>query len=286
MCKCSKRLSLLLILFLSFLPVLAEADAGKALFEKHCAGCHTIGGGNAGGPDLKGAGAAHSTDWLVRVIVEPDKLAADKDPEQLALVKKYGFEMPNLGISREDARAIVAYLQEGTPAAAAPSGRKKEARPPEPEKSPATEAPAAAAPTAEAPHPAETVATPELVAEGKALFTGARPFSKGGAPCCACHSLRYPGVIGGTLAVDLSDHFEGMGEQGFRGVLKSLQFPIMKHIYADRPLTDEEITALVAFAKDAAGRAAPASRPVYPATGVGLFAGLIVGLTLYRRRIR
>ena len=49
MCKCSKRLSLLLILFPLFLPVLAEADAGKALFEKHCAGCHTIGGGNAGG---------------------------------------------------------------------------------------------------------------------------------------------------------------------------------------------------------------------------------------------
>ena len=51
-------------------------------------------------------------DWLERVIVEPDKLTAEKDPVQLELVKKYGYEMPNLGISRDDARKIIAYLAE------------------------------------------------------------------------------------------------------------------------------------------------------------------------------
>ena len=279
-----KRATLLIVCLLA-LPSLARADSGKELFTKHCAGCHTIGGGDSGGPDLKGAGA-RPTEWLMLIIVEPDKLTADKDSEQLALVKKYGFEMPNLGISRDDAQAIVAFLKGGT-AAAAPTGAKKEAASPESAKVPEASASAApAAPAAEAPKPAETVATPELVAVGKALFTGARPFAKGGAPCIACHGFRYPGVTGGTLAVDLSDHFEGMGEQGFRGILKSLKFPIMKNIYADRPLSDEEITALVAFAKDAAGRKARSAPPVYPAAGIGLFVCFIAVLTLYKRRIR
>ena len=102
-----------LLIVLTAVPALA--DEGKELFEKQCASCHTIGGGDSGGPDLKGVGAKRSGDWLVRVIVEPDKLTADKDPAQLELVKKYGFEMPNLGISRDDARKMVAYLKgEGT----------------------------------------------------------------------------------------------------------------------------------------------------------------------------
>lgn len=253
------RIALLIISLLT-LPPLALADTGKELFAQHCAGCHTIGGGDSGGPDLKKA-AARPADWLVRIIVEPDKLAADKDPDQLALVKQYGFEMPNLGISRDDAQAIIAYLK----------GKNRSA---------------ATGPAAEAPKPAQTVATPELVTLGKALFTGARPFAKGGAPCIACHGFRYPGVTGGALAVDLSDRFEGMGEQGLRGVLKSLTFPIMKNIYADRPLTDEEITAIVALASDAAARKAPPAPPVYPAAGIGLFVCFIIGLTLYKRRIR
>lgn len=273
-----RRLTLLLCIQLIAVP-LARADSGKELFAKHCASCHTIGGGDAGGPDLKGVGAARPADWLVRIITEPDKLTAAKDPDQLALVKKYGFEMPNLGISRDDARAIVAYLQEQAGGAAGKGEKSKGAAP----SAESGQAPAPSAP--EAAQPAETVVTPELAAKGKALFTGALPFAKGGAPCGACHRLNYPGVTGGTLAVDLSDHFEGMGEQGFRGVLKSLSFPIMKKVYADRPLTDEEITALVAFAKDAAARKAPPPRPVYPAAGFGLFACLIIGLTLYKRRI-
>jgi len=64
-----------------------------------------------GGPDLKGVTGKRPVAWLERVIVEPDKLAADKDPIRLGLMKQYGGEMPNLGISRKDAKKIIAYLQ-------------------------------------------------------------------------------------------------------------------------------------------------------------------------------
>jgi mono/diheme cytochrome c family protein len=278
---CLKSLPLVLILSL-VLPGVAGADSGKDLFEKQCAGCHTIGGGDSGGPDLKGVAAQRSAAWLERVIVEPDKLTLGKDPTQVELVKKYGFEMPNLGISRDDARKIIAYLKGGAP----PSGK--------PAKGATVEAPAtaaaaagAAAPPAEQPpvKPEEIVVTPELVARGKALFSGRKQFSKGGAPCIACHAFSYPGMQSGNLAADLTGLYTRMGEQGVRGVLKSLKFPIMKKAYADRPLTDEEITALIAFTRDAAARKGGGPAP-FPLAGVGLFAVFMLGMTLYRRRIR
>jgi hypothetical protein len=130
------------------------------------------------------------------------------------------------------------------------------------------------------------VVTPELVGQGRALFTGGKPFANGGAPCAGCHSFAYAGVPGGNLAVDLGARAEAAGELGFRGMLKSLNFPIMRKMYADKPLTDEEITALVAFSKDAVARKTVPAGTYYPVTGVVIFAALIAGLTLYKRRIR
>lgn len=259
-----------LLAILTHLP--AWADEGKELFDKQCAGCHTIGGGDSGGPDLKGVAAKRSEAWLVRVIVEPDRLTAEKDTVQLELVKKYGYEMPNLGVGRDDARKMIAYLKGGAPAA--------------PAKAPSA-VPEAVMPAEERPAPkAEIAPTPELVAQGKAFFTGERRLAKGGAPCVACHAFTYPGVAGGNLAADLTYIYEGMGEQGMRGVLKSLKFPTMKKIYADRPLTDEEITALIAFAGDAAARKGGGEPRLFPAAGAGILVVLLAGLTLYKRRIR
>ena len=255
----------LLLILAIFFSAPAWADSGKELFEKECAGCHTIGGGDSGGPDLKGITGKRPADWLERVIVEPDKLTADKDPIQLGLVKQYGGEMPNLGISRKDAKKIIAYLQGVSPATSS-SGTVPPAEP--------------------ALKPVETVVTPERVAQGKALFTGGKPFANGGAPCTACHSFGYSRVPGGTLAADLSKRVEAVGEQGFRGMLKSLNFPIMRKIYADKPLTEEEITALIVFSRDAVSRKGSPAGSYYPATGVGVFVCLIVGLTLYKRRVR
>jgi mono/diheme cytochrome c family protein len=255
---------LLLILSIFFFTP-AWADSGKEFFDKECSGCHTIGGGDSGGPDLKGVTGKRPAAWLERVIVEPDKLTSDKDPVQLGLVKQYGGEMPNLGISRKDAKKIIAYLQNV---------------------SPATPSSGTATPADPAPKPVETVVTPELVAQGKALFTGGKSFANGGAPCTACHGFGISGVTGGTLAVDLGKRMEAVGEQGSRGMLKGLNFPIMRQIYADKPLTEEEITSLVVFAKDAVARKATPAGMYYPATGVGVFVCLIVGLTLYKRRVR
>ncbi len=253
----------LLIILSLFLPALAVADDGKELFDKQCASCHTIGGGDTGGPDLKGVTSKRTHEWLETVIIEPDKLTAAKDPVQIELVKKYGYEMPNLGIGHDDALKIITYL-----AGADASG-------------------AGAAPT---PVPAseqlKLVATPELIARGKALFTGRERLTKGGAPCVGCHPLAYPGIEGGNLSVaDLGASYRKMGENGMRGALKALKFPTMKRIYQDRPLTDEEVAAFLALYADAAVRKEGGSY-AYPLAGVGLFVLFMLGLTLYKRRIR
>lgn len=255
----------LAVLLLAATALPAQAGSGKELFEQQCSGCHTIGGGDGGGPDLKGVGEKRSADWLVRVITEPDKLASEKDPIQTELIKKAGSAMPNLGVSRDDALKIVSFLKGGAEPAGAAGG-----------------VPAAAAGVEEPKK--ETVVTPELLSAGTALFTGRVPFAKGGPPCVACHSLRYPGIYGGALATDLTGMYGKMGENGVRGVLKGLSFPVMKKAYAERPLSDDEKTALTALFKDASQKQQPVGEG-YPLAGLGFFALLIVAAIIYKRRI-
>lgn len=254
--------NLCLVLVLS-LGAHAYGDPGKDLFDKQCSGCHSVGGGDGGGPDLKGVTDRRAEEWLESIIIEPDKMT--KDAARQELIKKYGYEMPNLGISHDDALKVIAWLRSSGGGGAA----------------------AGAQPAAPQAKPAEMVVTPELVAQGRALFTGARPFAKGGSPCAACHPFRAPGVSGGNMATDLSDHYEGMGEQGLRGVLKSLKFPVMKKMYADRPLTEEESTAIVAFFKDAAAQKRGGwSFDIFPIAGVSFFVFCLAVLILYKRRTR
>lgn len=264
MTRTIKRLTCFFVLLtVGSLTIPANADSGKDLFEKQCASCHTIGGGDGGGPDLKGVTEKQTVDWLVRIIVEPDKLTAAKDPHQAELVKKFGFEMPNLGISSDDAKKIITYL---------------------------TTAGGSAASTGSVPAPEKTepLVTPELIAQGKALFTGSKRFAKGGAPCLSCHPFTYPGISGGNLSIaDLSKSYQKMGDTGMQGALKALKFPIMKNMYADRPLTDDEVNALMALFKDsAAQKEAGGGVKTFPLAGGVLFFGLLLGLALYKRRIR
>ncbi|MHB8122760.1 MAG: c-type cytochrome [Desulfuromonadaceae bacterium] len=252
----------MVLLILSSISLPAWADQGKDLFDKQCSGCHTIGGGDSGGPDLKGVAAKRSHEWLESVIIEPDKLTANKDPIQAELVKKYGYEMPNLGIGHEDALKIITYLSgadsTGATTAAPPAGEQMAA-----------------------------VVTPELVAQGKALFTGSTRMAKSGAPCLSCHPFAYPGIAGGNLSIaDLNKSYQKMGDVGMIGALKSLTFPTMKKIYADRALTAPEIAALMALFKDSAVQTGGGARVSLPLMGGGLFVLLLLGLALYKRRIR
>jgi hypothetical protein len=113
---------------------------GQYTFATHCAACHTIGRGDGIGPDLRGVTARRDRAWLSRFIVEPDKVMAERDPIALSLRDKYKqVRMPNLGLSVQDAAAILGYVDEQTAAAPAAMGRPSAAQASGPAGRPASE---------------------------------------------------------------------------------------------------------------------------------------------------
>lgn len=95
-------------------------DAGSYLFRTRCASCHTVGRGDALGPDLAGVTERRDADWLKRFIKTPELLRAERDPLALALFEQYKtVRMPNLRLGDGDVEALIGYLS--THGATAPS---------------------------------------------------------------------------------------------------------------------------------------------------------------------
>lgn len=91
---------------------IANFDAGKYMFGKDCAACHTIGHGDSLGPDLVGVTHLRTQTWLLRMIQTPDEVLDGNDPVATALLKKYNnLRMPNVRMGDADAAAILGYLE-------------------------------------------------------------------------------------------------------------------------------------------------------------------------------
>jgi protein SCO1/2 len=88
---------------------------GQALFKKVCAPCHTIGGGDHIGPDLRGVADRRERAWLIDFIMQPERVLARRDPDALALAARFpGVHMPLLGLGETDAADLIAYLRDQT----------------------------------------------------------------------------------------------------------------------------------------------------------------------------
>lgn len=224
-------ISLFLALGYCSFAVLASAklpeDKGEAIFEAKCAACHTIGGGDTVGPDLKGVTKNRDREWLVRFIQSPGKMFDKGDPTATGLLEKFrGIRMPDSGLKEEEIAALLSYLDNDTfvqpEKATGPSSVRPESRA---EGDPLT---------------------------GMSLFTGSIPFEKGGAPCIACHSIAgISSLGGGTLGPDLTETFEDYGGEELISVLSSVPFPAMNPVYDDHPISPREQEHLVAFMKGA-----------------------------------
>jgi protein SCO1/2 len=90
-------------------------DAGQYLFATRCAACHTIGNGDKIGPDLLGVTNIRDRAWLSRIISEPDKLIAEKDPIAFALFQKYKqIPMPRLNLPEADVNTLIEFMKTQT----------------------------------------------------------------------------------------------------------------------------------------------------------------------------
>ncbi len=54
-------------------------DPGRHLFNLRCSACHTIGQGDAVGPDLLGVTNRRQRAWLERYLAQPEKMLADRE---------------------------------------------------------------------------------------------------------------------------------------------------------------------------------------------------------------
>ena len=97
-------------------PGYAEAqpltiDKGQFLFRSRCSACHTIGQGDAVGPDLLGVTTRRERGWLARYIQTPDRVLAERDPIAVTLFEAYrSVRMPNLSLGTPDVADLMMYL--------------------------------------------------------------------------------------------------------------------------------------------------------------------------------
>jgi len=242
------------------------AQASKELFVVKCSSCHSVGGGDRVGPDLKDATTRRQEDWVRRMINAPSRML-DSDPDARALVSKYkGVRMPDLGLTAEQVDAMVTLIAfcSANPCDLAPK------------LTPVTQA------------------TPQDAALGRELFLGVVAFKGGGPACVSCHTVEGVGSIldGGLLSKDLTNVFARLGDVGLEASLRNPTFLLMNKVFADHPLAADETFPLRAFLYDANRGALPAAvtaeTPIsVPLAGaVGAAVALILLNALWPRRLR
>lgn len=96
-------------------------DAGE-YYNKNCAACHTIGGGDKIGPDLAGVSKRRKIDWLVKYINYPTGMMQGDaeepgyekaDPVAAKLWEAYKpMTMTEFEVSKDQVKAIVKYIDD------------------------------------------------------------------------------------------------------------------------------------------------------------------------------
>lgn len=240
------RLAAALILVAGLPLQAAELDPHR-VFTTLCSSCHTVGGGDAVGPDLAGVTERRDREWLLRFMRSPGEAIAAGDPVARTLAERFsGRVMPDQPYSRAELGGLLDYIAAGGPAAMRQQ-----------EPSPAREADV-----------------------GRLLFHGVRAFEKGGAACSSCHSLSVEGPTS-TLGGSLHDADRRYGAKELANVLRYPTTPLMRSLYQGHALTPEEAACVAAYliARDRAGsEPRPQGIAVASIPWVGLLTGLVLGL--------
>jgi len=247
-------------------PGTALAETAQEIFTTRCSACHTIGSGKLIGPDLSGVTERRPQEWILSFVKGSQAMVQGGDETAVALFAEFNqVPMPDQpDLTEAQILAVLELTKGGGVAGAAPPA------------------------TAPAVVPEPTQADIEL---GQALFQGTARLENSGPTCNSCHDVVNDAVIGGgVLARELTTVFGRLGGPGVRAILGSPPFPVMQKAYEDRPLTEDEVGALVAFLqasdRDKALQQPRDYGPKLAATG-GLGAAVLLGLyTMFWRSRR
>jgi mono/diheme cytochrome c family protein len=88
----------------------ALAETGEKQFEVTCSACHKLDERYVG-PPLGDVLTRRTPAYVMNMILNPDTMYT-RHPEARALLAQYATQMPNMHLTREQARAIVEYIRE------------------------------------------------------------------------------------------------------------------------------------------------------------------------------
>ena len=87
------------------------AERGKELFStKGCNACHAL-GRRLTGPDLAGVSQRRTAVWIENQILHPDVMTKE-DPISHELLAKFALQMPNQGLTPDEAKAVIEYFKQ------------------------------------------------------------------------------------------------------------------------------------------------------------------------------
>jgi cytochrome c2 len=89
------------------------AEQGEKLFEVKCGACHKMTERYVG-PPLGDVTARRSAAFIMNQMLNPEGMYS-KHPEVKKLLGEYMTQMPNLGLTQEQARQVVEYLRTQAP---------------------------------------------------------------------------------------------------------------------------------------------------------------------------
>ncbi len=257
----------LAVVLAAAIPAHVAAQEAAEIFRQSCVSCHTIGGGRLVGPDLAQVSERQEREWLIGFIVDPKGVLDSGDSYALELKSQAGGALmpPVAGMTRQRAEALLDLIL-------------AESALPESE----------FAGLDIGDEPFSTVD----IEQGRRIFLGARHLSNGGPPCLSCHTVGSLGALGGgRLGPDLTRVYERL--QGRKGLASWLLAPateVMRPVYAEQRLTNEEILPLVAFLEDQArhGSEDPGTSQItFLLLGLaGAAIALVLADAIWRRRFR
>ena len=215
-------------------PSLAEAQDPVDFFKKNCASCHTIGGGDLTGPDLKDVSKRQDRDWLLRFIQNPQSMISSGDPIATELKAKYkNVVMPTVpGMTRELAEKLLDLIdKESALEKSQFAGVQISMRP----------------------------FTDRDRRQGRDLFLGTASLENRGPSCITCHDIAgAPGFGGGKLGPDLTQVFARLGgRKALSAWLVAPSTATMQPVFENQALTADEILALSAYFESTASQTPP-----------------------------
>jgi mono/diheme cytochrome c family protein len=90
--------------------VAAQIPVGEKLFKvKGCSACHAF-GKRLTCPDLRGVTMRRTASWMEHQILHPE-IMTKEDPISRKLLAEYAQQMPNQGLTQDEARSVIEFFK-------------------------------------------------------------------------------------------------------------------------------------------------------------------------------